>query len=295
MSRSADKDLDALEGVSATLAARRLGVVLRNMRQRLKTLRVLDVAKAAGVSQPTWSQVETGVAIPTEEHLIAATRVLEADEETVAALLALRQRAKRVEWWHDFDDVGSQSYLKFIGYEASAVKLRLCASGWVPGLLQTPEWARAIMLMPGVPIRPENVDRTIELRIRRQAVLDKPAFHLHAICGEEALRYQVGGRDVQLAQLRHLLAIATEKNQVTLQVTPFSGSLHLGHSTPYTLTDFVHPLDTSIVHFDNAVSTFNDTPAEVRLWAYVFDHLTQTALSANDTVGLIESIIRELS
>lgn len=290
-----NKGVDALEGVSATLAARRLGMVLRKLRQRLKTLRVLDVAKAAGVSQPTWSQVETGAAIPTEEHLIAALRVLEADEETVNALLALRQRAKRAEWWHDFGDVGNQSYLKYIGYEDSAVKLRLCSSGWVPGLLQTSEWARAIMQMPGVPIRPENIDRTVELRVRRQAVLDKPSFHLHAICGEEALRYKVGGRAVQLAQLQHLLAIAEEKNQVTFQVTPFSGPLHRGHSTPYTLADFAHPLDSSIVHFDNAVSTFIDTPGEVRLWAYVFDHLTETALSPKETVGLIESIIRELS
>lgn len=287
--------VDALEGVSATLAARRLGVMLRDMRRRLKTLRVLDVAKAAGVSQPTWSQVETGVAIPTEEHLIAAMRILEADEETFAALLSLRQRAKRVEWWHDFADVGSQSYLKYIGYEASAVKLRMCSSGWVPGLLQTPEWARAIMLMPGVPIRPENVDRTVELRMRRQAMLDKPAFRLHAVCGEEALRYQVGGRGVQLAQLRHLLAIANENKQVILQVTPFSGPLHLGHSTPYTLIDFTDPLDTPLVQFDNVVSAFGDTPGEVRLWTFVFDHLTRTALSPKETVGLIESIIRELS
>jgi transcriptional regulator with XRE-family HTH domain len=289
------KDVDALDGVSATVAARRLGVVLRNLRQRLKTLRVLDVAKAAGVSQPTWSQVETGVAIPTEEHLVAAMRILEADEETIVALLSLRQRAKRVEWWHEFADVGSQSYLKYIGYEASAVKLRMCSSGWVPGLLQTSEWARAIMLMPGVPIRPENVDRTVELRIRRQAVLDKPAFRLHAVCGEEALRYQVGGRDVQFAQFHHLLAIAKARNRVTLQVTPFSGPLHLGHSTPYTLIDFADPLDTPIVQFDNVVSAFGDTPGDVRLWAFVFDHLTRTALSPNATVGLIESIIRELS
>jgi transcriptional regulator with XRE-family HTH domain len=286
--------VDALEGVSATLAARRLGIQLRALRQQMKTLRVIDVAKAAGVSQPTWSQVETGVAIPTEEHLTGALRALEANDETGAALLALRERAKRVEWWHRYDDVGSQQYLKMIGYTASAVKLRQCSSGWVPGLLQVPEWARAVMQVPGASTRPENVDRAVELRIRRQAVLDKPTFHLHAICGEEALRYQVGGRDVQLAQLQHLLAIANENSQVTLQVTPFSGSLHLGHSTPYALVDFAHPLDATLVNFDHAVPSFNDTPREVRLWAYVFDNLKESALSPGETVRLIESIIREL-
>lgn len=287
--------MDALEGVSATLAARRLGIQLRALRQQMKTLRVIDVAKAAGVSQPTWSQVETGVAIPTEEHLTGALRVLEADEEIGAALLALRERAKRVEWWHDYDDVGSQSYLKLIGYEASAVRLRQCSSGWVPGLLQIPEWARAVMLVPGVLTRPENVDRAVELRIRRQAVLDKPTFQLHAICGEEALRYQVGGPDVRLAQLRHLLAVLDENDRVALQVTPFSGPLHVGHSTPYQIFDFADPLDVTMVHFDHAAPSFNDTPREVRRWAYVFDNLRETALSPDESRRLIESMIRELS
>lgn len=285
--------MDALEGVSATLAARRLGIQLRALRQQMKTLRVIDVAKAAGVSQPTWSQVETGVAIPTEGHLTGALRVLEADEEAGAALLALRERAKRVEWWHAYDDAGSQQYLKLIGYEASAARLRQCSSGWVPGLLQTSEWARAVMLVPGALTRPENVGRAVELRMRRQAVLDKSTFQLHAICGEEALRYQVGGPEVRLAQLRHLLMVI--ENGVTLQVTPFSGPLHVGHSTPYQIFDFADPLDATMVHFDHAAPSFNDTPREVRRWAYVFDNLRESALSPDESRRLIESMIRELS
>jgi hypothetical protein len=78
-------------------------------------------------------------------------------------------------------------------------------------------------------------------------------------------------------------------------VTPFEGRLHLGHSTPYQIFDFAHPLDTTMVHFDHASATFNDTPREVRRWTYVFDNLREAALSPDETVQLIESIIRELS
>lgn len=287
--------MDALEGVSATLAARRLGLTLRAMRQQMKTLRVADVAKAAGVSQPTWSQVETAVAIPTQEHLAGALKVLEADQKVADDLHALRERAKRPEWWHDYGDVATQTYLKLIGYEASAVRLRQCASGWIPGLLQTAEWTRASMLVPGATIRPENVDRAVELRIRRQAELDRPTFHLHAICGEEALRYQVGGREIQLAQLRHLRSVVESNDRVTLQVTPFSGPLHVGHATPYTVIDFAHELDTTVVQLEQAATTFSDGPAEIRRWAYVFDNLTRTALSADETMKLIELIIKEVS
>jgi transcriptional regulator with XRE-family HTH domain len=281
--------------VSATLAARRLGLMLRALRARMNTLRVADVAKAAGVSQPTWSQVETAAAIPTQKHLIGAMKVLEADEATVDTLLALRERAKRPEWWHEYDDVAGQATLKMIGYEASAVRLRQCASGWIPGLLQTAEWTRASMLVPGATIRPENVDRAVELRIRRQEELARQTFQLHAICGEEALRYRVGGREIQLAQLRHLRSVLESNERVTLQVTPFSESLHVGHSRPYTIVDFAHELDATIVQLEQAAMTFTDALPEVRLWTYVFENLTRTALSPDETMELIEAIIKEIS
>jgi len=85
------------------------------------------------------------------------------------------------------------------------------------------------------------------------------------------------GSTVQLAQLRHLLTVLSTNDRVTLQVTPFSGPLHLGHSTPYTIIDFAHPLDTTIVQQENAVSSFSDAQPEVRRWDYVFDNLMGAA------------------
>jgi transcriptional regulator with XRE-family HTH domain len=260
----------------------------------MKTLRVADVARAAGISQPTWSQVETAVAVPTREQLTGAMKALEVPEATADDLLELRERAKVVEWWHQYTDVAAAFLLKLIGYESSAVEIRQCTSGWLPGLLQTDAWARSAMLVPGAKTRPENVDRAVDLRMRRQVVLDNAGFKLHAICGEEALRYQPGGKDVQIAQLRRLLSVVTTNSRITLQVTPFSGPLHLGHSTPYTIIDFAHPLDTTIVHHENAMSSFSDAPPEVRRWGYVFDNLKSAALSKDETVRLIESIIKEL-
>jgi hypothetical protein len=222
-------------------------------------------------------------------------RLLEINQETAEELLALRERAKRAEWWHDYQDVATASYLKLIGYEASAVKIRHCSSSWIPGMLQIEDWTRAGILIPGALTRPENVDRAVELRLRRQAVLDKPTFHLHAICGEEALRYLAGGRTVQLAQLHHLLSVVSANDRVTLQVVPFSAGLHLGTSGAYTIIEFAHPLDTTVVHLEHAATAvFHDAPPEVRRWSYVFDSLTRTALPPDESVQLIESIIREL-
>ena len=77
---------------------------------------------------------------------------------------------------------------------------------------------------------------------------------------------------------------------------PFSAGLHLGHGSAYTIIDFVHPMDTPVVQLEHVASAvFHDAPTEVRLWAYVFDKLTKTALPPDESIQLIESIIRELS
>ncbi|MGI9000699.1 MAG: helix-turn-helix domain-containing protein [Pseudonocardia sp.] len=285
--------MDDLEGVSATLAARRLGLTLRALRGRIDTLRVIDVAKTAGLSQPTWSQVETGVAVPTADSLLAASEKLEATEEEVAALMALRERAKRHEWWHDYDDVASSALLKLVGYEASARKIQMCSSGWVPGLLQTRAWARASINVPGIKRRPENIDRAVDLRMQRKTILENPRVQLHAICGEEAVRYQPGGREVQRDQLRHLLEMNDAEN-LTVQVVPFTAGLHLGHSSPYTLLSFGDDADSPLFHQEHSAdAVLSDNPAEVRRWNYVFGELVKIALPVEESRRLIESILKE--
>lgn len=284
------------EGISATLAARRLGVLLRGYRTRLGALRVADVAKAAGVSQPTWSQVETSTAVPGNEQLRRALRLLEVRGAEADEMLALRERAKRREWWHGYDDVTTQHYLKFIGYEESAVEIQECASGWIPGLLQTPGVARATFSVLGSPVRPENVDRLVEVRITRQRTLENPRLRFHAICGEEALRYVWGGSQTILReQLLYLRDLGQSHPNVTFQVVPFSAGSHLGHSNPYTILRFESPLDSPVVSFDSAPveSTIIDAPAELRRWTYVFEELQKIALSPDGTVRLIDSILEE--
>ncbi|MFE9748263.1 helix-turn-helix transcriptional regulator [Saccharothrix saharensis] len=284
--------MDELEGVSATLAARRLGLRLRELRGRIDTLRVIDVAKVAGLSQPTWSQVETGVAIPSADHLVAAAKKLEATESELSELMALRERAKRREWWHDYEDIASAALLKLIGYETSASEIRTCSSGWVPGLLQTSDWARAAINLPGAMTRPENIERAVELRMRRKSLLDNPRVHFHAVCGEEAVRYRPGGRDVQIAQLRHLLEMSDARN-ITFQVVPFTAGLHLGHSSPYSLLEFGAD-DPPLFHQEHAAdATLSDSPANVRRWKYVFGELVKIALPVEDSRRLVESILKE--
>ncbi|GAA3886473.1 helix-turn-helix transcriptional regulator [Saccharothrix violaceirubra] len=284
--------MDELDGVSATLATRRLGLTLRALRGRITTLRVADVAKAAGLSQPTWSQVETGVAIPSSEHLAAAAKILEATDEEVATLLALRERAKRREWWHEYNDITSPNLSKLIGYETSAIDTKMCAGGWVPGLLQTPDWARAAINVAGAKTRPEDVERAVELRMRRQAVLDNPRARLHAICGEESIRYRAGGWDVQTTQLRHLLEVGEAEN-ITVQILPFTAGLHIGHSQPYSIFEFGE-FDPPIVHQEDLVEvTLTDNPAEVRRCKYAFGVLEGLALSVENSRKLIESILKE--
>ncbi|NUT50416.1 MAG: helix-turn-helix transcriptional regulator [Saccharothrix sp.] len=152
---------------------------MRELRGRTDALRVTDVAEVAGLSQPTWSQVETGVAIPSADHLVAAAKKPEATESEFAELMALREHPKRRDSWHANDDIASPELLKLIGCETSASTIRTAA-----------------ITLPGAKTRPENIDRAVELRMRRKEVLGNPRVHFHAICGEEAVRYRPGGREV---------------------------------------------------------------------------------------------------
>jgi transcriptional regulator with XRE-family HTH domain len=288
--------VSSYEELSATLAGRRLGVVLKAYRSRIGTLRVVDVAKAAGVSQPTWSQVENATVVPSQNQLERALGALEVDGGEAEDLLALRERAKRREWWHEYDDVADAGYLKLIGYEASATEIQHCSSGWLPGLLQTPAAARASVFVPGTPARPEDIDRIVGLRMARQHILKRPGLQYHAICGEEALRYRVGSPAILREQLLHLLDVTDTHPNVTLQAVPYSAGLHLGHSNPYTIFRFKNELDLPLVHFEyGATSSMTDSPTKLRRWTYVFGELQRMALTPADTARLIESISSELS
>jgi hypothetical protein len=167
---------------------------------------------------------------------------------------------------------------------------------FVPGLLQTEDYARAA-LEAGLPnATHEEIQRLVDARLSRQGVLTRdPPLRLWAILDEAALHRPVGGAGVMRAQLDHL-ADAAGSPPVTLQVLPYSVGAHAGMTGSFAVLQFGEPSESDVVYVESqAAELFLESGTDVRRFAEIFQHLRAAALPPADSVSLIAAIARELS
>lgn len=190
-------------------------------------------------------------------------------------------------------DLTSPSYVTYISLESEAKIAHNYESLYIPGLLQTEEYARAA-LVDGLPRDPEKFDLSLQTRMERQTVLTGPRdgqdpLELWAVIDEAALRREVGGRAVMRAQFGRLLELA-ERPNVTLQVIPFDRGSHPGMLGAFVQLKFggVAP---DIVYVESvAGDIFLESEVEIERPSLVFDHLRATALSPRDTSSFIAAL-----
>ena len=130
------------------------------------------------------------------------------DAAQVEALLALARDANRPGWWHDYDDVLPNWFQTYVGLEESASLIRTFEVQFIPGLLQTEDYARSVTMSGRPDLRPDEIERRVGLRMKRQNILDRPnPPKVWAVIDEAALRRPIGGSKVMRAQLRYLLEL----------------------------------------------------------------------------------------
>src|SRR6266508_3972320 len=158
-----------------------------------------------------------------------------------AALLALAREANTPGWWHKFSDVLPTWFQSYIGLEGAASLIRTYEVQFVPGLLQTEGYARAVTLLGHATAPDEEIERRVSLRVERQQLLTRPGPpRLWAVMDEAALRRPIGGSEVMREQLSALIE-ATALPSVTLQVIPFSAGGHAGAGGAFTILRFGDP------------------------------------------------------
>lgn len=193
--------------------------------------------------------------------------------------------------WRIPYDLPSQ-YSTYIGFEREARTVLNFECSFVPGLLQTEDYARAA-IRRGMPDgKPEDIQARVEARIERQERLtgDEP-LSLWAIIDEAVLRREVGGVDVMRAQLDHIRKMA-ELPVVTLQVIPFNAGAHPGMSGEFVILRFEEPVGADVVYIESmAGDLFLETPADVTRYTMMFEHLRALALSPDDSVTHIRQIV----
>lgn len=250
------------------------------------------VARHLGCSASKISRMETGhsgVGLADMRVLLNLYEVADADADE---LISLAQQARQKGWWEPYGEVLSGSY---VGLEAAAETIRGYEVQVVPGLLQTAAYARAMIGGARLDIEDEELDRRVNVRVARQALLtqDDPV-KLAVVLDEALFRRLVGGRDVMREQFERLL-VAGEQPNVVIQVLPFAAGAHAGMEGGFAILHYTESADTDVVFAENAAGgLFLTKEEELRRYDVIFDHLRERALDEDESRAFLAAAMKEL-
>lgn len=277
-----------------TVRRRRLGSELRKLRDS-SGYKLEEVASRLGVAPSTLSRIETGKAPTKTAYLHQMFELYGVDDhEQRQVLVDMAREGHRKGWWAAYDDVLPSGFDIYVGLEAETVAIRSYEISVVHGLLQTPDYAWAVLHEMFPKHTATQIDRLVDLRIQRQRRFsDDPPLELWAIIDEAVIRRAVGGRSVMRAQLEHLLAMG-ERPEVTVQVLPFDCGAHAGHGGPFSILEFPNRSDSEVAYIESVAGhIYLEKDREVRARADAFDRLRAAALAPGASADLIARRVRE--
>jgi transcriptional regulator with XRE-family HTH domain len=276
------------------LRLRRLSAELRRLRAEAGLTRE-DVADRTGVNEATLYRIETAKARPQARTLTALLDLYAVPDEARAELAALSRQSAEQSWLQSFPNELPEPYPTYISFEGEARSLLNYESLFIPGLLQTEDYARAALSRGSPTATKDEIQRLVEARMSRQAVLTRdPSLRLWAIVDEAAFHRPVGGSEVMKKQLDHLAA-AAELPHVTLQAVPYDVGGHPGMAGAFVILQFDDPGASDVVYIETqAGDLFLESETDVARFTTIFEHLRALALPPDASVSLITTVAREL-
>jgi transcriptional regulator with XRE-family HTH domain len=272
---------------SPTIRRRELGALLRALRLA-QGLTVEQVAARLLCSPSKVSRMETGQRGATARDvrdLCDLYGVASVDERARMAKLAAE--GKQQGWWQSYE---LDYFATFVGLEEAATVIKMYQSTTIPGLLQTPDYVRAMsgVLVPEVSA--ERTEELVEVKRRRQGRLSsEPPLPLSVVLDEAVLHRAVGGPAAMAVQLDRLIE-ATRIFKVTIQVIPYSAGAHAAMDSTFTIMEFADPV-ASVVYVEGLVGwIYIERPQDVARYEDVFDRLCDSALSPQDSIELIGKV-----
>jgi transcriptional regulator with XRE-family HTH domain len=281
--------------IGPTVRRRRLGTELRRLREA-HSIKLEEVAEKLGVAASTLSRIETGKAPTRSAYLLAMLDMYGVDDPGQRqALIEMAREGHRKGWWAAYDDVLPTGFGVYVGLEAEASSLRSFESMVVHGLLQTEDYARAVMTIVRRKLTGGEIERLVTLRMQRQeALLRADPLELWLILDEAVLRRTMGGPDLMHRQLTHLADASLWPN-VTLQVLPFTSGPHPSLNGPFCIIEFPERYDPDVVYTEGvAGNAYLERDRDVRFCAEVFDLLRAAALSPADSTDLISTLASQV-
>ncbi len=216
------------------------------------------------------------------------------DEEARAGVLALARQANTPNWWSNYGDILADWFEAYLGLEATASLIRSYEVQFVPGLLQTADYARAVTRLGQTAASTEEIDRRVSLRMKRQDLLTRPERpRLWCILDEATVRRPLGGPGVMRDQLNRLIEVA-ELPHVTIQVMPFGRGAHAGSGGSFTILSFAEADLPDVVYVEQLTSAlYLDRRDDVDHYMEVIDRLGANALTSAATARFLMDITRE--
>ncbi|MEV0120067.1 helix-turn-helix transcriptional regulator [Streptomyces sp. NPDC050703] len=272
-----------------------LGRRLQDLREGagLKREEAAKILRVAPATVRRMETAEVALKIPYLQLLLKAYGV---PDEEAEAFVTLAEEANKPGWWQRFHDILPGWFSMYVSLEGAASLIRSYEPHFVPGLLQTEEYARGVMRSGAIgQTRPADIERYVALRMERQSLLAREdAPRLWVVMDETALRRPVGEPDVMRRQLDRLLE-ATELPHVTLQVAPFSAGPHPGTYGPFVIFRFAMAELPDMVYSEYLTgAVYLDARSEVATHLEVMDRMAAQAATAQRTKDFLRDVRKEL-
>jgi transcriptional regulator with XRE-family HTH domain len=282
---------------SPTVKRRRLAAELRRRRDQAG-LTIEEVAGQLEWSAAKISRIENArvSVLPRDVKFLLSTYGLTDRDEIWDPLLGLARESRQKGWWHQHGDAIRDWFEVYVGLEAEAATKSEYTPEFVPGLLQTRDYASAVHRATLPTATDDEIERLVSVRMTRQELLaSSDALHPWFIINEAVLRRVVGGHAIMREQLTRLAEASLLPN-VTLQVVPFSGGAHASMDGSFSILGFPDPADSNIVYIEYQTGAlYLEKREEVDRYKLIFDHLRAQALPVDASRALIRRSSDEMA
>lgn len=286
--RGRDQGTAAVTGTNPTARHRALGTRLRGLRAE-RGMTVEEVAGRLLCSATKISRLETAARRPSLRDVRDLCELFEVGAAMTADLMNLAREARTPGWWTRYDDLDLDPY---IGLEEAAVAITCFSLGYLPGLLQTHDYAEGVVKAVAPKIGPQIAAHRVEARLRRQLVLEKadpPRYHV--FLDESVLRRGVGGPATMAAQLSRVLEAIRDARAV-VRVIPFAAGAYAAADGYFVLLEFEPDADLGPIVFVEGLAgnRYLERRAEIARYRETIGYLQATALSPPDSAALIAEV-----
>ncbi|MBF6173855.1 helix-turn-helix domain-containing protein [Nocardia blacklockiae] len=277
-----------------TVQLRRLAALLQEMREHAGISKEV-VSARTGINVTTLYRIETAQARPQRRTLMAMLDLYGIEEPQRSDALQLLQEAQKPGMSRPFEAAVSEVYAAYINFETEALSARLFQTSFIPGLLQTEQYAWAVLDTAMPKVETSVIEQRLRARFERAKLLAKEEpLELWVVLDEAAIRRVVGGREVMRGQLLRLVE-ESEKRNVILQVLPFDAGAHPAMVGSFVLLDFHDPADPELVYVEGiAGDDIVEGHNEIRRFGVMFDQLRAMALSPRDSTALMARVADDL-